>query len=785
VTYAFGQYSITGQIVQKDKTINSFTEALLIDKNSVAIVSTVLDDDGKFVLDVEKQGEYNFVVKFLDHILYEKIIQVSSNLNLGTIEVENTITLQEVVITNKKKLVEKKIDRLIFNVENTIATTGGDALDALKITPGVKVQNDNVSMIGKSSVSVLVDDKLIQLKQAELTDFLKSLSADNIKSIEVITTPPAKYDAVGNSGIINIKTKTAKKDSWNANIGASYLQRSRPDGSAFGNFNFNSRKWTISTSISSRNGKRYSEQDDYAYFPDALWYTSSPFLSHYKRFSGKLSIDYQINQNWKTGVQYMANINRNSVTDHPYTPVLDNNAGDILRYLKSDGNQKKSPDFQSVNYYNEFKLDSLGRKLLLIFDYFNFDNDDNRFYDGISIIHNPYSQQYYKGFNINAQNIQNYSGKVDVEFPLEVIDLSFGGKIATSKAKNDMNVFNSGLVDDPISITPETQTSFEYQENIQALYFSANKKLNDHWETQVGLRMEATQTTAHSLSLNQKNKNNYVKWFPSVFVNYTPDENSIFALNYSKRIERPSFAELNPNQWYLNPFQKVEGNPFLEPAYIDNVEFSYNYKSLENKVYYSNEQNLYGQIPVADPLTNQINFTNENYVNTQRIGVIESFAFDKFNWWTSINSVDVNYVQSKSFISILERNQNGWSSRLSTNDDFVLNKNETWLFNVNYWYSFNGIDGKFYNIGSMSNLSITLQHLLMDKNLKISLKANDIFRTEKFKVNSTVNGVFQKGIYYHDNQYVQLNISYRFGNKKIKPAQISTGNEDERNRTGN
>lgn len=781
----FAQYSITGQIIQEDKSLNPYTETLLIDKDSIAVVGSLADDEGKFNLNINKSGDYIFAIRFMSNILYDKILQIDSNIDLGEIMVENSIELQEIVITNKKKLIERKIDRLVFNLENTIASTGGDALDALKITPGIKVLNDNVSIIGKSSASIMIDDKLIQLSQEDLSNFLKSISADNIKNIEVITTPPAKYDARGNSGIINIKTKRAQKDLWNANIGGNYLQRSRADGSLYGNFNFNSGKWTISTSISYRIGKRYSEQDDYSYFPDALWYTSSPFLYDYKRFSSKIGVDYQVNQKWKTGIQFLPYINDTKTTDHPYTPVLDYGSNDILQYLESDGKQDKSPNLYSLNYYNEFTLDSLGRKVSLNLDYFNYDNDDNRFYDGIMIINNPYVKQYYKGINSNIQDIQNYSGKIDVEIPLTFINIGFGGKITTSKARNDMNIFNSGLVDDPVTSPPQEQTSFEYKENIQALYFSANKNFSDHWEAQMGLRMEATQTNAHSLTLNNENKNNYLKWFPSIFINYKPNVNSHFALNYSKRIERPGFSQLNPNQWFINPFQKIEGNPFLEPAYIDNIEFSYSFKFLDNKLYYSNERNLYGQIPIADPATNQINFTNMNYVNTQRIGLLESFTFDKLKWWTSFNSIDVNYVQSKSFISELEKEQTGWSSRFSTNNDFILNKNETWLFNINYWYSFKGVDGKFYNIGSMSNLSITLQRLLIDKNLRISLRANDIFRTEKFKVNSTVNGVLQKGIYYHDNQSVMLGISYRFGNRRIKAVNISGGNEEERIRTGN
>ena len=191
----YGQFTISGKVEQADKNKNQFTEVLLLDKDSVIIKNDLIAENGNFTLKINNGGGYTLKVKQLNHFLYKKDIQVNSDLNLGTISIENAKEIKEVVITGKKKLVERKIDRLVFNVENAIATTGGDALEALKITPGVKVQNDNVSIIGKGAVSVMVDDRLIQLKQEDLSNFLKSISADNIKSIEVITTPPAKYDA--------------------------------------------------------------------------------------------------------------------------------------------------------------------------------------------------------------------------------------------------------------------------------------------------------------------------------------------------------------------------------------------------------------------------------------------------------------------------------------------------------------------------------------------------------------------------------------------------------------
>lgn len=781
----YSQYTVSGKIEQVDKNKNQFTEVFLLDKDSAIVSNNLIDENGIFILKVNNAGGYVFKIKQLNHFLYSKNIDLHSDLDLGLLPLESSKEIKEIVISGKKKLIERKIDRVVFNVENTIATTGGDALEALKITPGVKVQNDNVSIIGKGTVNVMVDDRLIQLKQEDLSNFLKSISADNIKSIEVITTPPAKYDAIGNSGIINIKTKIAKKDSWNANIGTAYLQRSHAEGSGFANFNFNKGKWTFSSSLSYRQGEVYIDADDYAYFPEALWYTKSPLLNHYKRFSSKLGVDYQINNFWKTGIQYLANITRANLTGESSTSVLDYNANTMMQNLSSNGNQNRRPNFNSINYYNEFKLDSLNRKITLNFDYFNYANDDDRFYDGNSVVTEPYNHQYYKGFSLNSQNINNYSGKIDVDYPLKDINFSFGGKIGTSKAKNDMSMFNSGLVDNPVINLPATSTIFEYIENIQALYASANKKIGDKWETQLGMRLEAMQTKSNSISLNQSINYNYVKLFPSLFISYKSSENSSFALNYSKRIERPSFHELNPNQWYINPFQKLGGNPFLRPAFIDNIELAYTYKSLESKIYFSNEKNLFGQIALANPATNEISFTNENYVNAQRYGISESYTFDKLKWWTSINSLDINYVKAESFIPEIQRYQKGWSGRLSTNNDFILNNNKTFLVNVNYWYSPKGVDGRFYHIGAISNLSATLQYLLLNKDLRISLKINDILRTEKVRTNSTVNGVYQNGIYYSDNQYVQLTLSYKLGNQKLKSVKRSTGNEEERTRTGN
>ncbi|RKR04558.1 outer membrane receptor protein involved in Fe transport [Flavobacterium sp. 90] len=775
-------YKITGKVSDPLNNPIEFTEVVLFSEGSKIVMSDLTDEKGDFVLEAQK-GSYKLQISEGNKLLFSKDIEVNDDLDLGNIAIDIVNQLKAVTVSGKKKLVERKVDRVIFNVENSINSSGGDAIDALTVTPGVRVQNDKITIIGKSTLAVMIDDKIVQLTEEDLANYLKSIPSNAIKSIEVFTTPPAKYEAAGNSGLVNIKLKKVKKDSWNALVGSTYIQRKYGDGSVMGNFNYNKNKLSISSGANFRKGTRYIEQDDYAYFQDGLWYTSSPFKKDYKILNANLNIDYQISSKWNIGTQMMVNKNNIELTDSPYTPVYDYSTNATISYLKSDGNVKQDPNIKALNLYNEFKIDSTGRKITLNLDYFNYNNNDTKQYNGISIIENPYSKQYYAGTNNNNQDITNLSGKLDLDYSVKWATLSFGGKVSNSKANNIITAFNSGLVNDPVVAFPLSQNQFEYTENIQAIYFSGNKKINSKWEAQFGLRMESTQTKTFAKNLNQETKNNYSKFFPTAYLSYTPTESSTFSLSYSRRIVRPSFYELNPNVYFINPFQTIEGNPFLQPAFVDNLELTYTYKKLESKFYYSYEDNLFFQIPIADPTTNFIRFTNENYINRGKLGVSENYVFDKFKWWTSNNAFDINYATSKSTLSFAEA-QEGFNSRISTSNDIILNKDKSLQLNLNYWYSFQGVDGIYKN-GAMSSTSVTVQYMLLNKDLKISLKGNDIFRTQKVTGNSVVNGIYQNFKYYYDTQYVQLSVSYKMGNKKIKVAQRETGNEEERSRTGN
>ena len=777
------QVSLTGKILDKStEQPIEFVNIIVSGSSLVELLGTVTEIDGSFKLSLT-EGLYKLNVSSFGQELYSKEIEVKNqNIDLGIILVENSYELDEFIVTAKRKLIKRKIDRLVFNVENSTKASEGDALEVLRVTPGVQVRNDNITMVGKSNLQVMINNKMVDLSSEELANFLKSIASEDIKTIEVITTPPAKYEASGNSGLINITLKQAKKDSWNAQIKSVYTQRRFGTKSVGGNFNFNKDKFSVATSVYYRDGIYYQEQDDYAHFSDGLWYTSSPFKSEFKGLNARIDLNYKITPKWEMGAQYLHNNSNYHYTDAPYTPVFNYNTNEIIRSLQSIGTGDLNPEIHSLNYNNGFDIDTLGRKIALNLDYFTYNNPDIKTYSGVSIIEHPYSEQFYKGTNTNKQNVTNISAKLDIEYPFNWGDLSFGGKITNSKSLNDILFFNSGLVNSPVLNLPLYPNDFQYIENIQALYFSANKKINDKWSTQVGFRIEGTQINSKSDNLNLSTKNAYTKLFPTIYLSYDVNENSNISLNYSKRIDRPRFFELNPNIYFVNPFQTIEGNAFLQPAFIDNYELTNTYKNFVTKIYYSYEDNLFSQVPLADVMTNIIRFTNENFIKTHRIGISGNYTFDKISWWSSNNDLDINYAKSQFHLTERQEDIKGINTTISTYNDFNLTKNL--LIGVNFWYSLPGVNGIF-KVKEASSLSLSLQYLLLDKNLNISLRGTDLFMSSAERNESIVNGVLQTARYYFDSRSVQLSISYKFGANGLSAKKHQTGNRDERSRTGN
>ncbi|WP_394666880.1 TonB-dependent receptor domain-containing protein [uncultured Chryseobacterium sp.] len=691
--------------------------------------------------------------------------------------------IEQIEIVTKKKLIERKIDRLVFNVENSISAMGGDALDALKVTPGIRVLNDKISMIGKSGMIVMVDDKVIKLSGDDLIGFLKTIPSDNIKSIEVITVPPSKYEAQGNSGIINIKLNKVKQNSWNSSVRSTYTQTTYPAGTIGGSFNYNKDKISIESDLGYTNGSIAPSYNTTFFYPNQIWREVNTNRNYYDLVRGKLGVNYRFSDKFNIGVQYMSSNNKKRNLENDHSTITDNISNSIDSLIVNKAENRIRNRFNTVDFYSVYKLDTLGRKISANFNYLKFKDTQDRIFSSNNLLANNVviPNSYYSANNISKQDIENYSANVDVDFPTKFADFTFGGKVSFTKNKTDLALYN---LSSGSSIYDAAQSNrFVYKENTEALYFSASKKLSEKWETQLGLRFETTQTEGNSISLDRINKNNYSKLFPTFYLTYTPDENNIFSINYSRRLNRPNFEDLNPFRIYNNKYQYSEGNPFLQPSYSHNMELSYTLKNnWTSKLYYSKITDGSGGIILIDPVNNNLQANIIlNYLNSQIIGLSESYTLNLKKWFQSYNSFDVYYSNSKSTVPYVNSNVDGFNYNLTTNNTFSLNKEKTVLFGLNYSYNFKGVSG-VDRISSYSQLDVSLKFLFLNKNLSLAIIGNDILKSSIITQTSITNNyqIIYKN--YEDIRFLRLSLVYKFGNKDIKSTQIEGSNEEEKNR---
>ncbi|MBP1224955.1 outer membrane beta-barrel family protein [Flavobacterium sp. 1355] len=779
--FAQSKLRLKGKITSETTSLE-WADVSITNSEGKIIDGTTTKQDGSFEMNL-KNGFYKIGINLLGFTDYEKDFLLEKDTDLGIIILkENTTKLGEVVIQSKKKTIEQKTDRLVYNLENNVTTTGGDALSAINTAPGVVVKNDLIMILGKGTSRVMIDGRLIELTGEELNNFLKSISAGDIKNIEIISNPPAKYEADGTGGLINIIMKKGVRDSWKNTTTASYDQNKYGVYTLRNNFFYNKNKFRFSASVNGKTGYKNADESLKMYFPDGLSKMSSTTKVKDENLSGKLALDYDFSKSTTIGFQFLNDRNNpdfgSDIRIEKYN--LQNELKDVT--LNKSFTDKGSKN-QTYNAHLITKLDSLNRKLSFDVDYFNYSSKFDR--DFIANNYTPDMQFVdvnQAGRNISNQDIDNWSFKADMEHPLKALNLSYGAKMSFTNSVSDVLFYNN-TTGTP-ELDPNQSNRFKYTENNQAIYINGDKKINEKWNLQMGLRIENTQTSGFSETLNQENVNDYLKLFPTFYASYKKNENNSFSLNYGKRINRPRFDLLNPFKVYINSNSYSEGNPFLRPSFSDNFELSHSYKEiLRTSIFMNVITNGYGVVFTSIPETNTQIITRENYFKGLNYGLGESYSAGFSDWWQSENSLYFLGSKTEFIKDINATPSNSLQIDFSTNNTFILGKTTKLQIDFSYSTPFkNGL----YEVGYMSSFDIGFKQDFLNKTLQVAFLANDIFNTSYLKdFVSVVNGVKQVYSQNESNRFVRLSVVYNFGNKKINVKERNFGNQEERKRTGN
>lgn len=745
--------TFTGKIVDQQNQPIAFANVVAYKKaDNTLITGVISDENGNFNLKTNETSMY-LEISFVG-FQSEKITPTTNN--VGTIILKEEGQLDEVVITARKKMVEQKVDRLVFNVENSIASQGMGGIELLQKTPLLSFdENQGLSIIGKGNVRVMINGRILNLSERELTSYLQSIQSSNIKKIEVITTPPAKYNAEGNSGLINIVLKQ------NANLGISgtvnaSIERNSVTGFRTGaTLNYQTNKVRTSLKLS---------QYDIGYKPKgtrAFVTENTDILSASNRtddvygLMADYNFDYQLNEKSNIGFIYnygKSHYDMNSFDKNEYVnySVLDST-------LVTNAVEKSKLPSHTLTAYYDVTLDTLGKKLTFEGNYYK--STAKRianFTTSVAAIEKN-----------NVENLSNvaydiYSGRFDVTLPYTWGTLETGGKYTVFNNKSDVNYFNK--VNGNAILDATKSSAFNYNEDNYAVYGSFQKNI-EKWSYKLGLRYEYTTLTGGAPENTNEVKNNYGKVFPSLYVNYKPNTEHNWSVTYSKRINRPSFRDLNPYRWYENPYKYYTGNPTLQPSYSDNVELSYSFKNkLTFKLY-----NEYGtnKSTNIDRLENGV-YSNglENAFNDNKTGITISYFTTFFKRWELSTTANTYYVETSPKVAGLV-SLNTLSTYFSMNNSVALNSDKTMFFNLNFWYVSPRVIGNF-RLEDMYELAPGFRASFLDKKLNLNLVFNDVLRSIKNDGYYAYTNRQANFSQYNDYQKVTFGISYTFGNNKVK-----------------
>ncbi len=773
------QYKIGGTVLDKETKRIEFVSVNLQQRDST-IAQTITDSFGNFMFDNIKNGLYNLELEYWGNIKNQSIEIINNNMVLN-IEFDSIAQyMDEVIVEAKKPIIEKKIDRLVFNVENSITSVGGSALDALTKTPYVQVRNNFIGLIGKSGVAIMVDDKLIQLSGEDLINYLQSIKSEDISKIEVITNPTAKYDAEGNSGLINIVLKKAKRNElFSGNIFTALEKRTYFSNSSGLGLNYRKNKIYISTGLNGNIGKTAPTEEFAALYIDRELKQISDRTDYRKNIAARFLIEYDISEKSKIGFQYLGGYSRPDVKENIRSHYLTFAGNDST--LKTYAYKNTQSAFSSFNLNYNSKLDDKGKKMFFDINYLINSNTNERPFDS-----KTYNQlgELINGSstgnrNNGIQHISIFASKLDFEIPNKIANLSFGTKVSfmTNKSNNAMYE----LIGNEYVIDNRQSDTFEYREQIQALYFTLSKAIKK-WEFQFGLRGENTQTKSISLTYDTTTQKNYFKTFPTAYINYTPNDENVFSLNYGRRIGRPTYRWLNPFRWYSNKLNYSEGNPFLQPTYLNNFEFSHLYKNkLNSTLFFTYQTNGYNQLAFADNSSDIFYFKPINFFTEYSIGLTEYYQFEIGKTITTTAITNIYHTITSSDIPITDKVKSMTSANIQLQNSFLLNKSKTLFAELNAWYQLPQTTG-LLNERSSGSVDLGMKYLLLNKKLTVSLNISDIFKTSYNRYYNTINGIEQNFKNYYDNRYIRLSINYNFGNKSIRNKNQSQSNDEERRR---
>lgn len=785
--------SLSGVVKEANgQPVANGTVSLYRAKDSSLITGTITDDGGHYHFASLSPGRY---IVAASGVGMTRVFSLPVAMGeTGAVRVPDLVLraslnlLKGISVSAQKPSIEYQLDKTVINVENSPAAAGNTALELLQNAPGVTVDQDgHISLKGKPGVTILIDGKPTHLSETQVTDMLRSMSADQLSKIELISNPSAKYDAAGTAGIIDLKLKKNSMEGLNGNATLGFSQGFH--GNYNGGFNMNYKKGKINL-FGSYNLNQNTQKSTFNLIrrfyhggdklPDASMEQHSPrkSTSTYRAF--KVGMDYAVDKKNTIGIQANGDFSRQN--SHSSGPIRFYSSDRQLDSLVSPVSDIRET-WNSVGYSLNYKLviDTGGQELTANVDYSTFTSGMHQHYqtgyeDGNG---NQLRDARFRQGNLPSA-ITIKSGKIDYTLPVKGgAKLEMGLKASQVVSDNNVRYENreGGHWENDSGAT----NHFIYRENINAGYINLNKSFKGGWALQAGLRGEQTLSKANQVTIDSVVNRQYFRLFPSVFVNKDLGKNNRLGFSFSRRIDRPDYESLNPFTYYIDDYTYTEGNPFLEPQFTNSFELSHTYKSLiTTTLGFSRTTDVITNVILQNDTTHAAFETKENINSRNNFNLSVSAPIQITKWWMSNNNASVFRNNYKGSLNEGELDLSKTSFGINTTNTFTLPGDVK--LELRGYYRSAAVYGVWVSAPQYS-VSAGIQKAFWDKKALLKVSVNDIFNTQEGRSRLKYQNIDLRLLNTWESRRVAVTFTYNFGNRNMKSSnQHKTGIEEEQNR---
>lgn len=768
-----------------------FATILLINQSDSAVVTGIQGSDvGTFSITNFKPGKY--LIK-ASAVGYKTVVSApfeiknsNDHIHLDPLIAEEDVThIDEVSVIAKKPIYEQQIDRLVINVENSITSTGTTALNVLEKSPGVNVnrQSGTLSLGGKDGVLVMINGKESHMPVSAAIEMLNGMSSENVKKIELITTPPSKYAAEGDAGIINIVLK--KDDDFGTNgtytLGAGMGVDGKLNGSIIMNHHVNKVNYYGMYSSSYDNSYQVISMDRLTTQDGSVNETKSESLRQPVTIfnNARLGFDYTVNSKTIVGVLasgYTSDWKMDAMNHISY--LKDDQLTSLVDQQMNESNKWKNY-MGNINVQHSFKEDEI---LEFNADYLHYDdsNPSQYFIQYMDATGQPTTTEEIKVTKVTPINA--LVGKLDYNKTLgKDLKLESGLKYTNSKFVNDVSVANK--TDGTWIYVEELTNKYDLAENISAIYSTLNYKFNEKTSMNAGLRYEYTNTVLNTVTESGIIDRHYGELFPTLYLSRDLNKNNNFQVSYSRRITRPTYNELAPFILFQTPDTYIAGNVNLQPSISNVFKSDYKYKSVLLSFTYTNEANAIRRFqPTQDSVKNVLYLTSQNLDLVTTASMMLSFPIRLTKWWN------------------MQNNLNGILQNVHTNyegEQLDINSKNFRFVTINNFKIMEGLTGEVtgeYQSAALSGInrsdargsvSIGLQKKSKNEKNTFSLNLSDVFKTSLYSFTADVPelNIHNSGTLDFEPRVLRFTYSHNFGSNKVKAARKrETGSSEEQKR---